>query len=125
MFSSQFTIPIVSLINAAEKIKNGNLSTRAKIDNSISPEIKLLSITFNDMVSTIQDQQIEQQNTNDQLDEKISYNFNYYDSFDVNIFPYYNGRYLSTLKFTYYGTEECLERPYPRIQREISSCPVS
>lgn len=73
IFSSQFTIPIVSLIDAAEKIKNGNLSTRAKINNSISPEIKLLSVTFNDMVSTIQAQQIEQKNTNDQLDEKINF----------------------------------------------------
>ncbi len=44
--------------------------------------------------------------TVDQLDEKVEYKFNYYDSLNLNILPYYNGRYLSTVKFTYYGTEE-------------------
>ncbi len=73
IFASQFTSPIINLINASEKIKNGNLSTRVKIDNNISQEIKLLSITFNDMVSTIQQQQLEQKNTNEQLDEKINF----------------------------------------------------
>lgn len=44
--------------------------------------------------------------TVNELDEKVEYKFNYYDSLSLNILPYYNGRYLSTVKFTYYGTEE-------------------
>ncbi|MBP3581969.1 MAG: hypothetical protein J6J33_04390, partial [Clostridia bacterium] len=44
--------------------------------------------------------------TVNELDEKVEYKFNYYDSLNLNILPYYNGRYLSTMKFTYYGTEE-------------------
>ena len=44
--------------------------------------------------------------TVNELDEKVEYKFNYYDSLNLNILPYYNGRYLSTMKLTYYGTEE-------------------
>ena len=34
------------------------------------------------------------------------FNFNYYDDLKLNILPFFNGRYLSEMKLTFYGIEE-------------------
>lgn len=73
ILSAQLIYPISNLIDSAEKIKNGDLNVRAKYINNSATELKLLSRTFNSMVSKVQSQQVRLENTNAQLDEKIQF----------------------------------------------------
>ena len=43
-----------------------------------------------------------------QNDEGIRLTYNYYDDLFININPYYSGRYLSEMTFTFYGIEETI-----------------
>ena len=57
-FASRLTNPIISLINASEKISSGNLEAKvAKIDNESDSEIKKLIETFNQMTERLKVQQ--------------------------------------------------------------------
>lgn len=48
------------------------------------------------------------QNVDGQLETGITSQFNYYDDIDINILPYYNGRYLSEMTLKFYGVEEVI-----------------
>ncbi len=57
-FASRLTNPIISLINASEKISSGNLEAKVeKIDNESDSEIKKLIETFNQMTERLKIQQ--------------------------------------------------------------------
>lgn len=69
-FARQLLIPISTLIDSAQKIKEGNLEIRVERDSAIR-EFKLLSDTFNDMVSEVQQQRIVLENNNKELDQQV------------------------------------------------------
>lgn len=65
VYSWKIVNPISNLIDASENIINGDLNARANADGSYE-EVNLLSKTFNQMISQIQDQRL-------QLEERIKF----------------------------------------------------
>lgn len=47
--------------------------------------------------------------TSNENETNINLNFNYYDNLKLDFVPYFNGRYISSLKISWYGIEEVLE----------------
>lgn len=57
MLALQITKPIISLVNATEKLKNGDWSVRVSQQKNTDDEISALSSAFNTMVETLSHQQ--------------------------------------------------------------------
>lgn len=57
IIAGQIVSPILKLVTATEKIKNGDLTTQVREDNLNSDELKVLSIEFNRMIRKIDHQQ--------------------------------------------------------------------
>jgi two-component system nitrogen regulation sensor histidine kinase NtrY len=71
ILSSQIVCPIGRLINAAENIKNGDLTTRVRVEEKdIQDELGLLSRTFNEMVEQLQEQRHALLQANTLLEER-------------------------------------------------------
>lgn len=71
-FAGQLIVPISNLVDSAQKIRDGNLRARVENPHSIR-ELDVLSYTFNEMASKIQEQQMTLQDTNGKLDQQIQF----------------------------------------------------
>lgn len=70
--ASRIVTPISNLINAAEKIRDGNLETRVLIKTSYD-ELNILNKTFNEMTERLQEQHRDLIKVNKDLDSRMQF----------------------------------------------------
>ena len=69
LFSHRLATPLIALINAAERVRDGDLSVRVR-EATTSDEVSFLSRAFNRMTERLGEQQTALQETNAQLDDR-------------------------------------------------------
>ncbi|MFZ2145699.1 MAG: HAMP domain-containing protein, partial [Sedimentisphaerales bacterium] len=69
-FAKRMTQPIIALHNATIRVRNGDLTTRAKVKNT-GDEIESLALSFNEMAETLQRSHRQLRLTNEQLRAEV------------------------------------------------------